>query len=284
MSDFIFDQIILFDLIRRKEIKNYNEIPNKFRNKNISDAYVLEGGGKLSEIPKNHVTKGLCERLVMQSAEGLKQIIPGLPVDVPYTYFVEIAVKRDLRSINHIEDKFATDEVIKAAAEADHNSLLYAHLELLSQDTIDFLVSNYPSGHSVFSDRCVKDYALRAALIKEIVKFSGVNNSKRHVVDELVADGFWPSYCGKHNKPSDLESAVFSIVGKEVPWDMLLAYRSFIKSHPIKSVINSMSTDDRIKELMEIYSFDQIEPFILTTKLKNNADMKSRLLEYGLGL
>lgn len=105
---------------------------------------------------------------------------------------------------------------------------------------------------------------------------------KLRLAADFLRQGYWPEPKGsmmpKIEKPENVAHGLSLLMAEEFMSDGSL-YMAYLMTHPIEDVLSAMNTREHINYLLEIYSPEELRPFV-----KTHRHLKAALLEESLGL
>ena len=107
-----------------------------------------------------------------------------------------------------------------------------------------------------------------------------INHKLNDLLGKLLSEGYWPTRMA-WQKPDDLKDAISLRAKIKDPRleAQATTYNAFIKSHPIEDVLPLLKTPARAKVRSEIYSTDELRPY-----MKQFPFLKAAVLESDLGM
>jgi hypothetical protein len=105
---------------------------------------------------------------------------------------------------------------------------------------------------------------------------------KVRLAADFLKSGHWPAPAGVlefYKRPPEDAADAFDLLQNAIAYDVVGLYMASLMNYPMEDVIALIGTREQVEVLLEMYSHDELRPY-----LKQNIHLKAALLEECLGL
>jgi hypothetical protein len=294
--------------IRIGKITKFSDIPEHRLSANVAHLWVDHGRGTLGEIPLKFIDDGVrfAAMSPMANHVHMRNFITAsfAAIDPRHTArYEELALRgigRTQSVMQEVNEAFLTKSFLMKAI-SENSSVLFPFLHesprskkgeivngLIDQEVVDFALSRERVYLNSFDNQQFTDDSIRTCIRSHnsLDYQDLVGLGRYHVLIDMVREGFWPT--GRSLRPESLEIGIQNLTPIKnnllLPAQDHLLHRAYVLQHTIQEVIAQMNTPDRKKMLLDLYSADELTPYLKTTHLGHDRAFKGHLLEEGLGL
>jgi hypothetical protein len=277
--------------------KHFDDVPAQYQTYQLARIYIGTGKCSLKGIPERFIDDDL-RLLAVEMAQsaayaGLakESLMAIKPSDTErYEELALASIRYDDSNVRYVDSTVMGNEFMKKALAVNGDALLAflrdaAHMGRidLTQELIDLAISNSAT-YFKFDAFPLDQYRVEA--VSQCIKSQKFNLRDLLKVGhfqtlvEVIKEGCWPDHFPE--KPSGLKSGIDTMMHQ--PEHSILVYRAYVMSHPISEVVAHMTNTQYSAELLNMYSKEELAPFLKNGPLAKDREFKGRLLENELGL
>jgi hypothetical protein len=276
-----------------KGFLRFEDLPDNCQNlygasrwfKSVAPLNFADVCGLFQQLPSKFVTEELRAFAICEDARVIGLIDPADTAD--YFGLCGLAYRTDYKSAALFKQEARTKEAIEMMMISWSFVSTYSICPWIAQSMTPDLIEKASIANMNFMLTLPRDQISQAALNTHLGhSFSNYSYLKKagrlRLGAEYLQQGVWPEATGPFEdnlkKPGSLEEA-FSELIKPGLNDWPEVYMAYLMSHPIEDVIAAVTSPSHAKNVLEMYSEQELRPHI-----KNNRLLKATLLECSLGL
>lgn len=276
------------------KFQRFSNIPAEHLSTKVAELWVENGLGSLYDIPDELINdevriaamapasrKSLTESLVIESFMNIKPWQTRR-----YEELALLGIKRTIRVFGEVADEYLTKDFLIKALTVNSGALMpltaraKKRIEKVVDNEVVELAASRSAGyllqfdHHQITEKAVKDCITHQCFDYQVL----VDIGRYQVLVDMIREGFWPK--DRPAAPDSLESGI----QRFLPMQECLLHRAYILQFPIQDVIANMDTPSRRLALLQLYSAEELTPYLKTKELSQDKAFKGRLLESEMGL
>jgi hypothetical protein len=238
------------------------------------------------QIPKAFLSQGLLKFVVQWDVRLLANIDPSDSPD--YAELCLEAFKRSYLAANYFHEDFRTAQTVASLMKGMPSVIdsVFEDVPWIMGISTPDLIEAAALSNLYFMAGLPDEQISDAALSKHLAwdgNFQALRaNGKLHLAAKHLKTGAWPEPLAKSDpkqpKPRTLESAFNHMLSKAMNSRQAL-YMANLMTYPIEEVMPLIQTRQHVSMAMEMYSAEDLKPF-----MKTNRHLKAAILEESLGL
>jgi hypothetical protein len=278
----------------------FTDIPDS-RHDEDSLAGWLYHSGELSAIPKYLRTELVLQAAAYWDVEALTVIDPSDSEN--YYYLIDLALSNRASRIGFVDNKHFSEELIVKVCSNHPRSIEHINWDsginkFLTKKSISQIASSSILGihYLIMVDVVglseIADEDIKSAIVKSPDDFNKLEElNKLHLLSELLSEGFWPEFrlmttshfssfgIDIHIPPASIKDSL-EYLSASTDYHARLLCLAVVRNFPIESIIPAaLDTPGGVKKLFDIYSEDELKPYI-----KQYRPLRGMMLEQSLGL